>query len=124
MNIITQAQQAYSPQKSIFRIGKSAEHQLFSDATKKLQVTSSKLPEGFAAFAEAIHANRAIWSHLAAQVADDGNALSKDLRARIFYLSEFTSFHSRKVLRDEATVDPLIEINKAVMRGLSGTEDR
>jgi len=119
VNIIEQARQAYSPQTSALRIGRSAEHQLFTEATSRLRRTASQLPKGFAAFAEAIHANRAIWTHFAAQVADDHNALSEDLRARIFYLSEFTSFHSRKVLKGEADVAPLVEINIAMMRGLS-----
>jgi len=123
VNIIEQARQAYSPQTSALRTGRSAEHQLFSEATSRLRKTASNLPNNFAAFAEAIHANRAIWTHFAAQVADDENALSEDLRARIFYLSEFTSFHSRKVLKQEADIGPLIEINAAIMRGLSPARD-
>lgn len=122
MNIIEQARQAYSPQTSALRIGRSAEHQLFSESTHRLRQTAAKLPHNFAAFAEAIHTNRAIWTHFAAQVADDDNALSEDLRARIFYLSEFTSFHSRKVLKNEAGIGPLVEINTAIMRGLSATK--
>ncbi|MDA9207957.1 flagellar biosynthesis regulator FlaF [Octadecabacter sp.] len=119
MNIIEQARQAYSPQTSSLRIGRSAEHQLFSETTNRLRSAAAQLPKGFAAFAEAIHANRAIWTHFASQVADEENALSDDLRARIFYLSEFTAFHSRKVLKGEADIAPLIEINIAMMRGLS-----
>lgn len=119
MNIIEQARQAYSPQNSALRTGRTAEHQLFTEATNRLRHTASQLPSGFAAFAEAIHANRAIWTHFAAHVADDHNALSEDLRARIFYLSEFTSFHSGKVLKGQASIEPLIEINIAMMRGLS-----
>lgn len=119
MNIIDQARQAYAPKTSALRTGRSAEHQLFSEVTTRLRSSASKLPTGFPAFAEAIHANRAVWTHLATQVADDDNALSVDLRARIFYLAEFTAFHSRKVLKGEADIGPLIEINTAMMRGLS-----
>ena len=124
MNIIDQAQQAYAPKTSVLRTGRSAEHQLFSDVTTQLRTAAQALPSGFPKFAEAIHANRAIWTHLAAQVADDDNVLSEDLRARIFYLAEFTAFHSRKVLKGEADIAPLIEINTAMMRGLSPQEDR
>lgn len=123
MNIIDQAQQAYAPKTSALRTGRSAEHQLFSDVTKQLRTTADRLPSGFPAFAEAVHANRAVWTHLATQVADDDNALSDDLRARIFYLAEFTSFHSSKVLKGEADIAPLIEINTAMMRGLSPQGD-
>ena len=122
VNIIEQARRAYSPQTSALRIGRSAEHQLFSESTLRLRRTAANLPHGFSDFAEAIHANRAIWTHFATQVADDENALSEDLRSRIFYLSEFTSFHSSKVLKNEADIGPLIEINTAIMRGLSATK--
>lgn len=122
MNIINQAQHAYAPKTSAMRTGRSAEHQLFSEVTARLRRSADRLPSDFAQFAEAVHANRAVWTHLAAQVADDDNALSEDLRARIFYLAEFTAFHSRKVLKGEADVTPLIEINSAMMRGLSQKE--
>lgn len=119
MNVIDQARNAYAPQKSPLRTGKSAEHQLFSETTARLKSAAAGLPRNFAAFAAAIHDNRILWTHLAALVAEDDNALSQDLRARIFYLAEFTAFHSRKVLRGEATIDALLEINTAVMRGLN-----
>ena len=47
-----------------------------------------------------------------------GAALPDDLRARIFYLAEFTDQHTRKVLNGRDTAGPLIEINTAIMRGL------
>lgn len=59
---------------------------------------------------------------MAVQVADDENALTDDLRARIFYLAEFTAFHSTKVLKGEADIAPLLEINTAMMRGLAASE--
>jgi flagellar protein FlaF len=123
VNIIDQARQAYAPKTSILRSGRSTEHQLFSEVTNRLRLSADQLPSGFPAFAEALHANRAVWTHLATQVADDDNALSEDLRARIFYLAEFTAFHSRKVLKGEANIDPLIEINTAMMRGLGHGEE-
>jgi len=51
-------------------------------------------------------------------VASPQNALPKDLRARIFYLAEFTAQHTRKVLRNEDTAVPLLEINAAILGGL------
>ena len=119
MNIAEQAQHAYAPKTSVLRTGRSAEHHLFSEVTSRLKNAASQHTSDFPAFAEAIHANRAVWTHLASQVADDDNALSEDLRARIFYLAEFTSFHSRKVLKGEADAGPLIEINTAMIRGLA-----
>lgn len=123
MNIIERAQQAYAPRTPALRTERATEHQLFSDTTNRLRRAAKDLPKSFPQVAEAIQSNRAVWTHLAAQVADDENALPRDLRARIFYLAEFTSFHSRKVLKGEADIAPLIEINVAMMRGLSVRED-
>ena len=54
----------------------------------------------------------------AADVADRANGLPQDLRARIFYLAEFTDQHSSKVLSGKGKADVLVEINAAIMRGL------
>ena len=59
-----------------------------------------------------------LWGILAADISDKDNTLPKELRGRIFYLYEFTSQHTSKVLRKEASVDVLLDINTAVMRGL------
>ena len=73
---------------------------------------------GFAALTEALHANRKLWKIFAIDVADPGNKLPKDLKARLFYLAEFTSHHTSKVLARQATAEPLLEINTAILRGL------
>ncbi|EAR50744.1 flagellar protein FlaF, putative [Oceanicola granulosus HTCC2516] len=57
---------------------------------------------------------------MAAEVADRNNALSEDLRARLFYLSEFVGYQTRKALKGQGGVASLIEVNTAVMRGLTG----
>jgi len=69
--------------------------------------------------AEAVDLNRRLWNLLAVDVLSDENLLPEETRASILSLNEFTRTHSRKVLREEADVRPLIEINAAIMRGLS-----
>ncbi len=49
-----------------------------------------------------------------------GISLPAALRARLFYLYEFTARHSRAVLDGKASVEVLVDINTAVMRGLRG----
>lgn len=70
------------------------------------------------ALIEAMHENRMLWNALAADVASPGNALPDDLRARIFYLAEFTAHHTRKVLREDDTAVALLEVNAAILGGL------
>ncbi|MCB1407796.1 MAG: flagellar biosynthesis regulator FlaF [Rhodobacteraceae bacterium] len=68
----------------------------------------------------ALHDNRRLWTVFAADLASAENAFPNDLKARMFYLAEFTLRHTSKVLAGEATADALAEINTAVMRGLRG----
>ncbi|MBQ1203425.1 MAG: flagellar biosynthesis regulator FlhF, partial [Loktanella sp.] len=37
-----------------------------------------------------------------------------------FYLAEFVERHSAAVLRGDAEINPLIDINSAIIRGLNG----
>ncbi|MGR3541864.1 MAG: flagellar biosynthesis regulator FlaF [Hasllibacter sp.] len=73
---------------------------------------------GFPALASAVHQNRRLWTLLGAQAADPGNARPAELRGRILSLARFASEHGSRVLRRQADVEPLIEINRAVMQGL------
>ena len=118
MNNAALARTAYSDATAPIRTERSTEYQIFARITHRLSNASSENIEGFIDLAEAIHDNRRLWTILASDVSDKDNGLSQQLRAQIFYLAEFTEIHSRKVLAKEASVDALIEVNTAIMRGL------
>ena len=118
MNAQLQAQQAYGATKSATRTGRETEAQLLKGVIAELTMAARDRTGGFPRFAAALHRNRQIWTHLAASVADEENTLPADLRARIFFLSEFVALHTARVLRKEAPFEPLIDINAAVIRGL------
>lgn len=120
MNVHLNAQRAYAQTASPIRTPRGLEYEAFARITHKLKSASEGGMVG--PLAAAIHQNRQLWTLLASNVADPQNGLSADLRARIFYLAEFTNQHSRKVLRREATTKPLIEVNTAIMRGLREKE--
>jgi hypothetical protein len=42
------------------------------------------------------------------------------VRARLLFLAEFTLLNGGRALKDAEALQPLIDINTAVMRGLSG----
>ena len=122
MNALMQAKTAYGASATPIRTFRGTEYALFTRVTRKLHAAARQGRAGFSALTEALHENRTMWTTLAADVADEGNQLPPDLRAQLFYLSEFTAAHTRKVLRGEANVRPLLEINMSVMRGLAGKE--
>ena len=123
MNAYVLARSAYAGSTSPVRTDRGTEYEAFSRCTHALSDTRSA-EAGFPALARALHDNRRLWNALAADVSNDANGLPVELRARLFYLAEFTQQHSRKVLAGEADVGALIDINMAVMRGLRGQEVR
>jgi len=110
------AHRAYAPGNDAIRTPRSVEFEVMARITHRLKkaiVSREKQP-----LIEAMHENRMLWNKFAADVASDGNQLPEDLRARIFFLAEFTRQHTSKVLRDEATAVPLLEINAVILSGL------
>ena len=104
------------------RTDRSVEYDAFARITAALKGAVAKSRENFAALARALDDNRRLWTIIATDVADGGNALPKQLRAQIFYLAEFTLTHTSRVLRGDADADILIEINTMIMRGLRSQE--
>ena len=120
MNAVALAKTAYnSSSRAPLRTSRGTEYEAFAKATHQLGRAQTS---NFADLAAALHENRRLWTLLAADVAGEGNGLPDDLRARVFYLAEFTADHSRKVLSDGADAAVLVEINTAVMRGLRQSE--
>ena len=118
MNATAQARTTYGAQAGPTRSPRAIEYDSIARITRGLKTAAEK-PAGMAALAAAIHDNRRLWTVLAADVATESNPLPRELRARILYLAEFTRVHSSKVLRNGASVQPLVEVNTAVMRGLA-----
>ncbi|MFB2532010.1 flagellar biosynthesis regulator FlaF [Paracoccus sp. p3-h83] len=118
MNSLTLARSAYGAPGDATRTPRETEYEVFARVTRHLRSAAAQGAAGFAALARAIHDNRTLWTTLAVDVADPGNTLPAALRARIFYLAQFTAEHSQKVLAGAAEVEPLVFINTAIMRGL------
>lgn len=119
MNASARAQEAYSPALAPIRSHRRIEYDVLARITFRLK---KAVEEGkFGALVEALHENRNIWRAFAIDVADPQNELPKDLRARIFYLAEFTDWHTSKVIRREDNAVPLLEVNTAILRGLKPT---
>ena len=116
MNSFALAQRAYAPTAAPVRSNRSIEYDVIARITYRLKtaIKGQALPP----LLEALHENRKLWRTLAVDVADDGNGLPQDLRARIFYLAEFTDHHTKKVIREKASAVPLLEVNTAILRGL------
>ena len=117
MNAFDMARTAYSPVNAAVRTPQSREHEAFVRVTRRLKA-ADRPGVPYPELVEALHDNRRLWTYVATSVADSDNALPADLRARLFYLAEFTDVQTRRILRGEAGTAVLVEVNSAIMRGL------
>lgn len=118
MNATTQALRAYSAANSPTRTNKSIEYEVVARVTSRLRSAANLGAEGFPALAQAIHDNKKLWLAFVVDLSDPANPLPADLKARLFYLAEFTNHQSSKVLARQAPIDPLLDVNLAIMQGL------
>lgn len=115
------AEAGYAAVTKTIETNRGAEAKIVARVISMLIAGQKKAETGdYKPLAEALHKNNQMWTIFAVDVAQKGNGLPPDLRVRILNLMEFTQIHSRKVLNREADVTPLVNINKAIMRGLMG----
>ncbi|MBC6980596.1 flagellar biosynthesis regulator FlaF [Caulobacter sp. 17J80-11] len=99
---------------------REAEYRLFGQVTRALMEAAKADPSDFKTRIEALDWNRRLWSTLATDCSDPANGQPDALRAQIISLSIWVNKHSSAVMRREEEFEPLIEINRIVMQGLSG----
>ena len=116
----TAARSVYARPEAPQKTPRSLEYDLLARITKRLAQAAAARRENFPALMVALDENLRLWSTLASDVADSGNTLPSKLRAQLFYLYEFTNLHSKAVRADKGSVEVLVDINTAVMRGLRG----
>lgn len=120
MNAQSQAQRAYSAASAPTRTPRNIEYDAVARITHRLQSADKEGINGFPALVSALHDNKKLWNIFAVEVAGEGNQLPQSLKAQIFYLAEFTSQYTSRVLTRKASVIPLLEINTAILNGLRG----
>lgn len=119
MNALQKAKTAYVTNAAPIRSDRGNEYAAFAQVTRKLHTCIATGKKDFRELVEAVHENRKLWTILATDVARSENHLPDALRAQIFYLAEFTTEESRKILRGAGNLAVLVEINAAIMRGLN-----
>ena len=99
---------------------RSIEQKVFRQVTGLLSAANDGENVPMSRIADAVYRNSQLWTLLAADVASEGNALDPALRGRILSLALYSQRTGQAVLRKEASLDALIEINTAIMQGLEG----
>ena len=114
------ARAVYARPNMDLRHPRGLEYELLARATAALRKAAAEDCQDFPALVSAVDRNLRLWSALAADLASPENALPRELRARLFYLYEFTAQHSPSILNGSGSAQVLVDINTAVMRGLRG----
>ena len=118
MNALLKAKSAYSAAKAPTRTARNTEYEIMARITHRMVAANVKGADGFKELVVAVNDNRRLWALFTADMAKSGNKLPESLKARLFSLAQFTREHSSKVLARKASVQPLVEINTAILRGL------
>lgn len=120
MNVLSKSTPLYSVSDIALKPLRTIEYDLFASVSRKLTAAWPQRRSNFADLVKAVDENRTLWRTLAVDVAAPGNTLPTSLRAQLFYLYEFVDQHSEKILSDGASVEVLVDVNMAIMRGLRG----
>ncbi len=102
---------------------RDVEYRLFGEVTRALMDVKSRPRSDLQAWMKALHWNRRLWAALADDCAQPSNELPEATRAQVISLSLFVHRHTSQVMRQEADLDTLIELNRTMMQGLSSRLD-
>ncbi|NWG92193.1 MAG: flagellar biosynthesis regulator FlaF [Parvularculaceae bacterium] len=99
---------------------RALEAEAFERINAELRQAQRSREQNYPAFVAALSRNSRLWTILAADVADDANALPRDTRIAIWRLSAFVRCHTQKLLQPNsaAPIDPLLAINLDMIAGL------
>jgi len=116
----TNAATAYAKVSNSVLGPRSIEQKAFRQVTGMLSAASQDENVSMARLAEVVQLNSKLWTILAVDLASTHNGLPEALRAQIISLALYSQKTGRAVLRNEAQLTDLIEINTAIMDGLDG----
>jgi flagellar biosynthesis activator protein FlaF len=110
--------QAYQRAATQAESPRDLEYRAFGQVTAGLvRAREESLAHG--PLAAALDANRRLWNVLSADCSMPENKMPMTLRASIISLALWVSKYSSDVLREGADLEPLIDVNRSMMEGLS-----
>jgi flagellar protein FlaF len=98
---------------------KQTEYRLFGLVTRALMEAADAPENDIKGRMKALHWNRRLWTTIAGDCANPDNTLPTDLRASIISLSIWVDKHTSGVMRKQEKIQPLIDVNRIIMQGLS-----
>ena len=99
---------------------RETEYRLFAQVTLALMEAAKCDPADLRGRIDALDWNRRMWRVLGDDCSHPENKLPPPLRASIISLSIWVGKHTSAVIRRQEAIEPLIEVNRMIMQGLSG----
>ncbi len=98
---------------------KQTEYRAFAIFTRALEEAEEKGP---VAVVKAVADNRQLWLTLQMDLASEENQLPLELRAQLLSIAIWVNKYSVGAMKSEASLEPLITVNKQIMEGLKGQQ--
>jgi len=109
---------AYQRVRTIAESPRGTEHRLISEISREMTSAWDKGSRG-ASLMPVLHRNREMWSTFAATCGAPGNGLPPEVRASIISLALWVDRHTSAVVAGREAIDPLLEVNRSLLDGLS-----
>lgn len=118
LNAVTPLSDSTGYGSHAIRTDRDNEYTVFSRVTRMLREAGPdcKTPEAIMA----VHKNNELWTLLAADLSHPDNALPDEIKAGLLSLAGFSVRHGRALLGGAGSIQPLIDINMSIMKGLRG----
>jgi flagellar protein FlaF len=110
--------QAYQQAQRATSSPRETEYRVFAHITRAL-IDTKDYPSHDRRVVDAVSDNRKLWNALLDDLSHDGNAFPDELRAQLISIALWVGRHTSQVLRGEADVEPLIDVNRNIMEGLA-----
>jgi len=98
---------------------KQTEYRAFAIFTRALEQAEA---EGPVAIVKAVADNRQLWLTLQIDLASEENKLPLELKAQLISIAIWVDKYSVSAMKREASLEPLITVNKQIMEGLRGSQ--
>lgn len=118
MPAFTEAKRAYTNLDLPVQTSRQSEYQIFAKITGQLQAAAAMEDSDVQKRALAIYENQKLWLALQEDLRHPDNAFPDQLKAGLISLAIFIQTHSSKVLLGREDIQPLIDVNICMMRGL------
>lgn len=118
MPAFTEAKRAYTNLDLPVQTSRQSEYQIFAKITGQLQAAAAMEDFDVQKRALVIYENQKLWLALQEDLRHPDNAFPDQLKAGLISLAIFIQTHSSKVLLGGEDIQPLIDVNICMMRGL------